>query len=69
MLTVAHVQQKSMRIAAGVYTLPAFQASPTMMVYMALSQEVQTADIIAEARRQNKRVVVPVVQESFVILA
>lgn len=53
-----------MHIAAGVYTLPAFQASPTVMVYMALNQEVQTADIIAEARRQNKRVVVPVVQAS-----
>ena len=67
MLTVAHVQQKSMQIAAGMYTLPAFQASPTVMVYMALNQEVQTADIIAEARRQNKRVVVPVVRGSTLI--
>jgi 5-formyltetrahydrofolate cyclo-ligase len=37
------------------------------MVYMALEQEVQTADIIAEAQRQNKRVVVPVVRESTLI--
>lgn len=66
-LTVASIQRKSTQIAAGVYGLPAFQASSTVMVYMALEQEVQTADIIAEARRRNKRVVVPVVRESNLI--
>jgi 5-formyltetrahydrofolate cyclo-ligase len=66
-LTVANVQQKSRRITAGVCALSAFQASPMIMVYMALNQEVQTADIIAEARRQNKHVVVPVIQESTLI--
>lgn len=39
-----------------------FCASHTVMVYMALAQEVQTALIIEEALRQCKRVAVPVVQ-------
>ncbi len=66
-LTVAKIQHKSRRISAGIYALPAFQDSPAIMVYMALDQEVQTADIIAEARRQNKRVIVPVIRESTLI--
>jgi 5-formyltetrahydrofolate cyclo-ligase len=67
MLSTAKIQRKSMQIAMGVYALPAFQASPTIMVYMALAQEVQTADIIAEARRQKKRVVVPIIRGATLI--
>jgi 5-formyltetrahydrofolate cyclo-ligase len=55
------VQHKSAIIAAEVSRLPAFQASHTIMVYMALEQEVQTAGIIDAARHHNKRIVVPVV--------
>lgn len=67
MLSGATIQDKSRRIAAAVHALPAFQASPTIMVYMALEKEVQTSDIIAAARRQNKRVVVPVIREATLI--
>ncbi len=41
--------------------MEAFRASHTVMLYMASPQEVQTAALIAEARRQGKRVAVPVV--------
>jgi 5-formyltetrahydrofolate cyclo-ligase len=58
-LTAAEIRYKSAVIAARICTLPVFTASPTVMVYLALPQEVQTADIIAVARSQRKRVVVP----------
>jgi 5-formyltetrahydrofolate cyclo-ligase len=61
-LTASEVQRKSAAIAARVCTLSAFATSRTLMVYLALPQEVQTADIIAAARRRQQRVVVPVVQ-------
>jgi len=41
--------------------MPAFSTSQTVMAYMALPQEVQTADLITHARRHHKRVAVPVV--------
>jgi 5-formyltetrahydrofolate cyclo-ligase len=44
-----------------VCSMPAFQTSHTVMVYMALPDEVQTTELIAAAQRQNKCVVVPVV--------
>ncbi len=61
-LTAAEVQNKSAKIAADVSGLPTFQASHTIMVYLALKQEVQTAGIIDAARHHNKRIVVPVVK-------
>jgi 5-formyltetrahydrofolate cyclo-ligase len=60
-LPAGDIQHKSVAIAARVCALPAFVASRTVMVYMALPQEVQTVDIIARARQQQRRVVVPVV--------
>ncbi|MCZ6876489.1 MAG: 5-formyltetrahydrofolate cyclo-ligase [bacterium] len=61
-LTAAEVQHKSAKIAAGVSGLSTFQASHTIMVYLALAQEVQTSGIIDAARHHNKRIVVPVVE-------
>lgn len=53
--------RSSAAVTAHVRSMPAFQTSHTVMVYMALPYEVQTAEIVAEAQRHNKRVVVPVV--------
>jgi len=60
-LTLAEIEHKSAVIAEYVCALPAFHISHTVMMYMALPQEVQTMQIIAQARQLQKRVVVPVV--------
>jgi len=54
-------------ITTRVCAMPAFQTSHTVMAYMALPQEVQTAALIAEAQRQDKRVVIPVVTSTGLI--
>jgi 5-formyltetrahydrofolate cyclo-ligase len=61
-LTLAEIEHKSAIIAEYVCTLPAFHLSHTVMMYMALPQEVQTMQIIAQARQLQKRVAVPVVR-------
>ena len=61
MLTPAEIVQHSTVIAAYVCTLPAFRVSHTVMVYMALPQEVQTMPIITQAHQLQKRVAVPVI--------
>src|SRR5438093_10591740 len=60
-LTLAEIEHKSALIAEYVCALPAFHVSHTVMRYMALPQEVQTMQSIAQARQLQKRVVVPVV--------
>lgn len=62
MLTPADIEQHSTVIAAYVCALPAFRVSQTIMVYMALPQEVQTMPIITQARQLQKRVAVPVIR-------
>ena len=62
MLTPAEIAQHSTAIATSVCALPAFCVSHTVMVYMALPQEVQTMQIITHARQAQKRVAVPVVR-------
>ena len=59
-LTPAEIEQHSAVIAAYVCALPAFCVSPTIMVYMALPQEVQTLSIITQARQSQKRIAAPV---------
>src|SRR5207248_4499889 len=61
-LTPADIEQKSAVIAAYACSLLAFCVRPTVMVYMALPQEVQTMRIVAQARVWHKRIAVPVVQ-------
>jgi len=61
-LTPAEIAPHSTVIAAYVCALPAFCVSPTVMVYMALPQEVQTMPIITQARQSQKRVAVPVIR-------
>src|SRR5262252_3906476 len=61
-LTPADIEQKSAVIAAYACALLAFCVRPTVMVYMALPQEVQTTRIIVQARVWRKRIAVPVVQ-------
>lgn len=56
------IARHSTAIATYVCALPAFCVSQTVMVYMALPQEVQTRQIIAQARQARKRVAVPVVR-------
>jgi 5-formyltetrahydrofolate cyclo-ligase len=62
MLTPAEIEQHSTVIAAYVCALPAFCVSHTIMVYMALPQEVQTMPIITQARQSQKCVAVPVIR-------
>ena len=62
MLTPAEIAQHSTVIAAYVCALPAFCVSHTVMVYMALPQEVQTMPIITQARQAQKCVAVPVIR-------
>jgi len=62
MLTPADIAQHSTVIAAYVCALPAFCVSQTVMVYMALPQEVQTMLIITQARQAQKCVAVPVIR-------
>ena len=61
-LTTVERRQMSTAIANSICAMPAFQDSRTVMLYMALPQEVQTAAILAEGRRQGKRMAVPVVK-------
>ena len=56
MLTPAEIAQHSTVIAAYVCALPAFCVSHTVMVYMALPQEVQTMPIITHARQKQSQV-------------
>jgi 5-formyltetrahydrofolate cyclo-ligase len=60
-LTLAEIEHKSTVIAEYVRALPAFHVSHTVMMYMALPQEVQTMQIVAQARQLHKRIAVPVV--------
>ena len=62
MLTPAEIAQHSTVIATYVCALPAFCVSHTVMVYMALPQEVQTMPIITQARQSQKCVAVPVIR-------
>ena len=68
-LTTAKRRQMSAAIAEHVCALPAFQDSQTVMLYMALPQEAQTAAILAESRYQGKRVTVPVVKPCGLVAA
>jgi 5-formyltetrahydrofolate cyclo-ligase len=62
MLTPVEIEQHSAVIGAYVCALPAFCVSHTIMVYMALPQEVQTRLIITQALQSQKRVAVPVIR-------
>lgn len=66
-LSASDVLQKSATIAAHVITLAPFRMSQTLMVYLALAQEVQTWRLIEYARQQRQRVAVPVVQGSTLV--
>ena len=61
-LTTAERRHMNAIISKYVCAMTAFQDSQTVMLYMALPQEVQTAAILAESRHQGKRVTVPVVK-------
>jgi 5-formyltetrahydrofolate cyclo-ligase len=58
-LAPADIARHSAAIATHVCALPAFGVSQTVMVYMALPQEVQTIQIITQAHQARKRVAVP----------
>jgi 5-formyltetrahydrofolate cyclo-ligase len=60
-LPLAERHHYSAVITAYVCDLPIYRASQTVMLYLALAHEVQTTDLIAHARRQHKRVIIPVV--------
>ena len=64
-LTLVEIEHKSAIIAEYVCALPAFHVSHTVMMYMALPQEVQTTQIIAQARQLQKRIAVPVVRGDY----
>lgn len=61
------IVQKSVAIASYVCALSVFCESRTIMVYLALAHEVQTARIIAEAQHQHKRVAVPMIHGSTLV--
>lgn len=52
-----------------VCAMPAFMNSQTIMLYLALPQEVQTAALLAECRRKAKQVAVPVVTRQGLVAA
>ena len=60
-LTPAEIAHKSAGILDHVCVLPAFCASHTVMMYIAMAKEVQTRQLLAQARQLRKRVAVPVV--------
>ena len=68
-LTTAERRQMSALIAEYVCAMPAFQDSQTVMLYMALPQEVQTAAILVESRHQGKRVTIPVIKPCGLVAA
>ncbi|MGB3940412.1 MAG: 5-formyltetrahydrofolate cyclo-ligase [Candidatus Manganitrophaceae bacterium] len=51
---------KSRMIAARLFASPAFDTAKTVHFYLAAPAEVQTEEMIAEALRRKKRVVVPI---------
>jgi 5-formyltetrahydrofolate cyclo-ligase len=61
-LTPHDITYKSACITTYVHALPAFCASHTVMIYLALTHEVQTSQIITRAYQLQKRVAVPVVR-------
>lgn len=68
-LTMAERCQMSAAIAKHICAMPAFRESQTVMLYMALPQEVQTAAILTESRHQGKRVTVPVIKPRGLVAA
>ena len=60
-LTPSDRCRMSADIAIHVSAMPAFQDSRTIMLYLALPQEVQTEALLAECHRKTKRIAVPVV--------
>jgi 5-formyltetrahydrofolate cyclo-ligase len=66
-LSASDIQQKSAAVAEHVMALEPFRLSQTLMVYLALAQEVQTWRLIEYARQQRKRVAVPVVRGSALV--
>jgi 5-formyltetrahydrofolate cyclo-ligase len=66
-LTEQEVHHKSVAITTHVCALAAFRTSYTVMVYMALAQEVQTGLIIEEARRQGKRIAIPLIRSAALV--
>ncbi len=66
---MAERRQMSAAIAKHICDMPAFRDSQTVMLYMALPQEVHTAAILAESRHQGKRVTVPVVKPCGLVTA
>lgn len=56
----AERQRASRMVARRLCALPAFRRAKTVMVYLALPYELDTAAIIRRARRLGKRIVVPV---------
>ena len=68
-LTAAERRRMSAAIAEHVCAMPGFRDRRTIMLYLALPQEVQTEAILAESRRQGKRVTVPVVKPHGLVAA
>ena len=68
-LTVTERRQMSAAIVKHACAMPAFRHGRTVMIYMALPQEVQTAVLLAESRYQGKRVTVPVVKPHGLVAA
>ena len=59
----------SAMIASHVSAMPTFLDSRTVMLYLALPQEVQTESLLAECHRKAKRVVVPAVTKQGLVAA
>lgn len=59
-MTPEEVTQKSTAVAEKLFSLDAFDAAKTILVYISLAKEVSTDEIIAECRRRGKRVLVPI---------
>jgi 5-formyltetrahydrofolate cyclo-ligase len=58
-LTSAEIKRKSRQIARRLFALPEFQNAATIMFYVSFANEVNTHDMISEALKLDKKVVVP----------
>lgn len=61
-MTAEEIESASGALAARLFTNPLYRAAKTLYVYLSARQEVRTDGVIAQARRDGKRVAAPKVE-------
>ena len=62
-MTAEEIEAASAELAARLFAHPLYRAAKTLYVYLSANHEVRTDGVIAQARRDGKRVAVPKVEE------